>query len=1122
MVTSLLNGFMTLEKMTNVFIQTEDIVNRMSTETILVRPLLNDDSRKEEVNACLDNHSDFDIEEYYNEFMRERDEVCDEINSLQCLLPDSIHTMHDMDKVDPVEDLSLRQVLQLSEWNHADERSLEESVMKKAVPKYDKDKRAEKVINALDSKLHSNEIREVIYRVMGLPEPCPIRLNPWKPQMIFSRRNFLQLTKEFPDPAGLFAPLTVNLKKLAQRLNIGKEMPNWLTNDEKEEVNNFIGRFRTYFLHIPMMPFPLFTERGKIDGELVAFCHSDKIAYAAAVYFMSSFDNATTLILAKVRLLPSPDPLTRRAYARPEADLRAVELGLSLLHEAQKVLSNHDPEVKIGAATCLTDCRTTFHRLSERHSDKMEMMNWFARQRMAKITEMEGSILRHHSNQAENDNGLKEASADGYLTFAFAAEDANPAKLATRGLNAFHLENPPGKVAMLWWRGTDNRDGMRKALKSFPSPEPLDFENRDQRYAFCGAVDPMYKRIKADHVDAIRSWIPAVEETDSLYISTEEIRGIGYGELIDIVALRIREEYLKDQRSILLPNDTSFIKMNGELSDEEREWAEIMLIRQHQSRWRDQWERIGGLRPQKDGNKIIRKGISRPRMADAPLDLSNKLPFIIFPNDPFTHKLIHHYHREEERCIGDEITLESLRERFWLIGGLKTVKKALRNCDACKQQHIPVPFDLPSISTMAIVSCLLTVVTPCENASIKSKRTPADLPTELDQSSPPPPITTLLPRMTMQLSSAAMKPMKPPRSLSSWLLPFKPSWNTLSNSFALLFSRVSAAPPRARVERDKRMMIVQGCLTHSSHSDMDIHDFQVADGKKEEPNVVFGSRFVLHLILLFLPIVPSFSSSSSSSPSSSSSTSSSSSSSSSASSASSSRSSSPNRDPPPTNSVNDVEEMARIDELIRYLERHQQLRSEQEHAKIRERQKLMCIRSPKPEASSSLSKVPDRTTLTAPISQSGDIVDDHAASAAESLTEKNSSSQQKHGAIGAMNRHYLKIEVTGTGRRVMNIDPRMLKKQDAGNIASISKNCTESGRAPQKRKIARCEFCNRTNHSADQCRKVVDEMDRRAVLTKYRRCFSCLSKNCNGICGDRCERCTLKGHHSTICMEEVE
>ncbi|KAF8362019.1 hypothetical protein PRIPAC_88942 [Pristionchus pacificus] len=239
MVTSLLNGFMTLEKMTNVFIQTEDIVNRMSTETILVRPLLNDDSRKEEVNACLDNHSDFDIEEYYNEFMRERDEltVCDEINSLQCLLPDSMHTMHDMEKVDPV--------LQLSEWNHADERSLEESVMKKAVPNYEKDKRTEKVINALDSKLHSNEIREVIYRVMGLPEHCPIRLNPWKPRMIFSRRKFLQLTKEFPDPAGLFAPLTVNLKKLAQRLNIGKEMPNWLTNDEKEEVNDFIGRFRT-------------------------------------------------------------------------------------------------------------------------------------------------------------------------------------------------------------------------------------------------------------------------------------------------------------------------------------------------------------------------------------------------------------------------------------------------------------------------------------------------------------------------------------------------------------------------------------------------------------------------------------------------------------------------------------------------------------------------------------------------------------------------------------------------------------------------------------------------------------------------------------------------------------
>ncbi|KAF8361155.1 hypothetical protein PRIPAC_88078 [Pristionchus pacificus] len=167
----------------------------------------------------------------------------------------------------------------------------------------------------------------------------------------------------------------------------------------------------------------------------------------------------------------------------------------------------------------------------------------------------------------------------------------------------------------------------------------------------------------------------------------------------------------------LLPFNTrsfhhSTLALSIELSDEEREWAEIMLIRQHQSRWRNQWERIGGLRPQKDGNKIIRKEISRSRMEDAPLDLSSKLPFIIFPRDSFTHKLIHHYHREEETCIGAESTLESLRERFWLIGGLKSVKKALRKCDECKQQHIPVPFDLKSISTMAIVSCLLTVVTP--------------------------------------------------------------------------------------------------------------------------------------------------------------------------------------------------------------------------------------------------------------------------------------------------------------------------------------------------------------------------------------------------------------------------
>ena len=77
---------------------------------------------------------------------------------------------------------------------------------------------------------------------------------------------------------------------------------------------------------------------------------------------------------------------------------------------------------------------------------------------------------------------------------------------------------------------------------------------------------------------------------------------------------------------------------------------------------------------------IIRVG---GRLRNSPLPDEAKHPILLPKDSNFTKLIIDFYH-ESNGHMGAHGCLYSIRERFWIINGLSTVKRRLRECMNCK------------------------------------------------------------------------------------------------------------------------------------------------------------------------------------------------------------------------------------------------------------------------------------------------------------------------------------------------------------------------------------------------------------------------------------------------------
>lgn len=554
-------------------------------------------------------------------------------------------------------------------------------------------------VSILDSKRRSGEIKKGIHQVLGIP--LQIRCQVLMPEELFQeltvktlrtsctatgeerrvdavevrKEKFVQMLTKVRDPNGFIAPLTIHLKRLARTFKIGERKNGWrLSEQQVKELDNCCSMIRTRNLTTPMFPFPSFpVDKSNGDGELIIFCTSADSVYAAAVYWLSAEDDSSHLMLAQSRLLPLSRPDTRKFFARPEAELRAAELGMDLLQEAVTALGSEEEPVRIRRVTCLTDDVVTIQRIRERRPEIKEQMNIFALKRLENIWEKEDELRREKTDKKE------------FLRWALIQKMKNPARMAALGVNAEHLENPQGGSAQLWWKGTEEKGGLRTVVRSLEEPENPDLVSSEGRYRHFRAIDPMYNKIRPDYVAAMKDWIHPIEETDPLYIPPEEIEKITeFNRLVERLAEKIREEHRKENTSLMMPKDRGIIMTIGPLTEAEWCYAESLLMRQHQHRFRSSWSTIQDLRPTKDHNRVMRNGATRQWMQEMDTNIDLKFPIIIFPKDKLAHLIIKKFHHAEEHG-GIRTTLQAIRGRFWIVDGTAAVKKEIKRCPTCRK-----------------------------------------------------------------------------------------------------------------------------------------------------------------------------------------------------------------------------------------------------------------------------------------------------------------------------------------------------------------------------------------------------------------------------------------------------
>ena len=235
--------------------------------------------------------------------------------------------------------------------------------------------------------------------------------------------------------------------------------------------------------------------------------------------------------------------------------------------------------------------------------------------------------------------------------------DQNPADLLTRGISAKQLANNK-----LWWNGPSwllqSVDHWpKRAFFENPVKECLT-EARKQSTVSC-------------HVGTTTLCYPDIADK---YESWQRL-------------LRVTAWILKWARS-------RGLEKNGQLSAEEITDAELCWLRIIQKTFfPDEYENLSKgkaidstspilkLDPVFDQEKqLIRVG-GRLEFADIPYDAKHQI--IIPKKDILIEKLILHLHTKAFHS-GPETTLAILRQRFWIIGGRREVKRVLSKCLVCQ------------------------------------------------------------------------------------------------------------------------------------------------------------------------------------------------------------------------------------------------------------------------------------------------------------------------------------------------------------------------------------------------------------------------------------------------------
>ncbi|XP_059047784.1 uncharacterized protein LOC131843186 [Achroia grisella] len=237
--------------------------------------------------------------------------------------------------------------------------------------------------------------------------------------------------------------------------------------------------------------------------------------------------------------------------------------------------------------------------------------------------------------------------------------DENPADCATRGMTSSHLEN-----YRLWWEGprwllTFNPNSM---VKEKYQPPNIEIKKACVNVALYQNEQSFIMNLLNDYssltqITRILAWVLRFIERARCQQNTTRVDTLSFEEMKRSMNLIIKSyqayQFLEDISNL---NKKQLVSTKSSL---------------------------GNLNPFMDTDGILRVG---GRLNNSILSYTAKHPIILGSNSRLTELIIHQAHLATLHG-GPKLTLSYIRNKYWIISGIRTVKRQLRKCVKCRRYN---------------------------------------------------------------------------------------------------------------------------------------------------------------------------------------------------------------------------------------------------------------------------------------------------------------------------------------------------------------------------------------------------------------------------------------------------
>ena len=451
-----------------------------------------------------------------------------------------------------------------------------------------------------------------------------------------TKRTILSEITTLFDPLGWFSPVTITLKVFMQSL--WKLDVTWDTTLPSEIVQNYQTiRSSLKFLENFSIDRQVTQENFTDDFTFHVFCDASEKAYAACIYLRTVTEKGI-----KVKLLVGKTRVAPlKSLSIPRLELCAALLGATLVEAVKEALSDpRFPELKFFA---WSDSTIVLSWLAQ-SPDKWKT---FVRNRVSKIQDILPSSCWNHISTREN-----------------------PADCASRGITGSEIENKT-----LWWNGPS---WLSQHENEWPQVEFLCLRN-------CPEENKKIQIITTN-VDSEQTFL-------------EITRYSNFSKLIRVVAWVMKfVQILRTETTEKMLSSSNLVEAEKLiLTIEQKRWfkEEICLLSQNLPLHPKHY--LLPLTPFWDENlKLLRVG---GRISQSTLPELKKFPILVPRNSPLVPLLIRFYH-EKTLHGGCQLTLFTIRQKFWIVRLKSKIKQVIKDCVTCSRFNSkispPIMGDLPS------------------------------------------------------------------------------------------------------------------------------------------------------------------------------------------------------------------------------------------------------------------------------------------------------------------------------------------------------------------------------------------------------------------------------------------